>query len=593
MSEEVETWAILASGPSMSQEVADSVKSFRVIAVSNTYQLAPWAEILVSNDKTWWTNNPEAKSFEGEKFCGLTIEPPKEVQKFQGAMTGSNSALLALQIAVSKGAKRILLLGVDLQGNHYFGDHPAPLKNPTQARFDVFQKQFAGFRPKGVEIFNCSPDSALKAYPFAEVKDFLPPPPPPPPEPGPAGTPGPPGSDGRDGARGPKGDKGDPGPEGPMGVIPDHQWDGTRLRFEEPDGGWGKYVDLRGPAGQHGAAGGGGGGGQTGQGMTPEQVLQLNTLLAIFGGWISTAPTVAITELSADQLEVEGIATATGYYSTIPGGDPVGAQYEWDWGDGETSNTLSASHTYAEAGTYTVSFRAKNHVGWSNPVEEEITVSGEAGDPLWGDVKLMAAVQSGSIVDVKGRHTISNAVGAVTVSTDNIVFDGASALQVDGNQTDFEFATSTFTVELWGSVEEVLLGYMQMVDFFSSTDANWCTYLPPGSGLGWYASGGSYLQDGSSQIVGGLHNVCFQRAVIDGTTYTVGYIDGVYQGSFVDNVVYGSCPTPLNIGRQTYDNSSHFDGTMKGVRITSPARYTPPVTQTGNITVDTWPVLMG
>jgi hypothetical protein len=43
---------------------------------------------------------------------------------------------------------------------------------------------------------------------------------------------------------------------GQKGDMPDHQWDGTRIRFEKPDGSWGEWVDLRGA----GSAGSGGGG---------------------------------------------------------------------------------------------------------------------------------------------------------------------------------------------------------------------------------------------------------------------------------------------------------------------------------------------
>lgn len=251
------TWAVLASGPSMSQEVADSVRSLSVVAVSNTYELAPWANAVVSGDRTWWTNNPQAKEFAGEKFCGLCVEPPKGVTKFSGAMSGSNSALLAIQIAVNKGATRVLLLGVDLHGKHYFGDHKPPLKNPTDQRMEVFKRQFAAYKPNGVEIINCSPDSALKCYPFGEVKDFIPQPEPeevdlailvqeavaelPKPQDGKNGKDGKNGADGKDGAR------------GPIGPMPDHQWDGTSLRFEEPDGNWGKYVDLKGDRGAQGS----------------------------------------------------------------------------------------------------------------------------------------------------------------------------------------------------------------------------------------------------------------------------------------------------------------------------------------------------
>jgi len=54
--------------------------------------------------------------------------------------------------------------------------------------------------------------------------------------------------------------KGDRGPPGPKGDPPDHEWQGTKLRFEKPDGGWGELVDLRGPKGARGQKGGGGGG---------------------------------------------------------------------------------------------------------------------------------------------------------------------------------------------------------------------------------------------------------------------------------------------------------------------------------------------
>jgi hypothetical protein len=54
----------------------------------------------------------------------------------------------------------------------------------------------------------------------------------------------------------PKAKAGEPGPRGPM---PDHQWDGSKLRFEKPDGSWGPKVDLQGPKGKDGKGGSGGG----------------------------------------------------------------------------------------------------------------------------------------------------------------------------------------------------------------------------------------------------------------------------------------------------------------------------------------------
>ena len=62
---------------------------------------------------------------------------------------------------------------------------------------------------------------------------------------------GPAGKDGRDGIgiQGPKGDKGEKGDK------PKHEWQGTKLRFERPDGSWGEWVDLKGQPGRDGKKG--------------------------------------------------------------------------------------------------------------------------------------------------------------------------------------------------------------------------------------------------------------------------------------------------------------------------------------------------
>lgn len=70
---------------------------------------------------------------------------------------------------------------------------------------------------------------------------------------GPEGPQGPQGEKGATGNPGPKGDTGDAGPagaDGAPGLPPEHEWQGTALRFKEPDGSWGQAVDLRGPQGE-------------------------------------------------------------------------------------------------------------------------------------------------------------------------------------------------------------------------------------------------------------------------------------------------------------------------------------------------------
>ena len=71
---------------------------------------------------------------------------------------------------------------------------------------------------------------------------------------GPMGPMGPRGFEGKSivgpmGPEGPQGKQGIPGKDGKYGHTPDHKWFNTSLSFKNPDGTWGKSVDLRGRTG--------------------------------------------------------------------------------------------------------------------------------------------------------------------------------------------------------------------------------------------------------------------------------------------------------------------------------------------------------
>lgn len=72
---------------------------------------------------------------------------------------------------------------------------------------------------------------------------------------GPAGPTGATGPQGPAGSRGAQGSPGQTGPAGPAGGMPNHQWSGTNIRFQNPDGGWGPYVNIRGQDGNDGRDG--------------------------------------------------------------------------------------------------------------------------------------------------------------------------------------------------------------------------------------------------------------------------------------------------------------------------------------------------
>ena len=86
----------------------------------------------------------------------------------QGACTRRrHSAATALVFA------RVILLGYDLHGDHFFGSHPDKTLPPFLACLKAFERLVAPAKAAGLEIVNCTPGSALKAFPMASLASVL------------------------------------------------------------------------------------------------------------------------------------------------------------------------------------------------------------------------------------------------------------------------------------------------------------------------------------------------------------------------------------------------------------------------------------
>lgn len=194
------TVAILASGPSMSQKIADRVRGLPTIAINDTILLAPWADMLYAADGEWWTSHPRAevraavKAFTGLKVS-LNREPvpgvhmlrqsrasmPDKVAGFEpdpGALrSGGNGGYQALHIAAHARAARVLLCGFDMHGSHWHGEHQRPLRNTDKDLFSKWIARFVGLAPilaeRGLEVINCTPGSALTCFRSASLEDAL------------------------------------------------------------------------------------------------------------------------------------------------------------------------------------------------------------------------------------------------------------------------------------------------------------------------------------------------------------------------------------------------------------------------------------
>lgn len=153
------TVAVLASGPSMSQEAADRVQHLPRIVVNTTYRLAPDADLIYSSDGPWWKAHPDALECTGikvsiEDLPGHRQDIDRRVLILRNSgrrgfdpnpdalRTHNNSGACAVQIAAHAKAARILLVGMDMDGDHWHGPHPDPLTNPTPHSMAEWRSDF-------------------------------------------------------------------------------------------------------------------------------------------------------------------------------------------------------------------------------------------------------------------------------------------------------------------------------------------------------------------------------------------------------------------------------------------------------------------
>jgi hypothetical protein len=186
------TVVILASGPSLSQADIDACGDrAHVLAIKDSIRLAPWAPVLYACDRRWWRAHPETASYTGLKFglesvpgrpdvdvlrntgeTGLELDPT-------GLRTGRNSGYQAINLAVHLGARRILLLGFDMQpdahGQHrWFGSHSYGGQAPPYILFrERMETIVEPLRERGVTVINCTPGSALDAFERRPLREAL------------------------------------------------------------------------------------------------------------------------------------------------------------------------------------------------------------------------------------------------------------------------------------------------------------------------------------------------------------------------------------------------------------------------------------
>lgn len=168
-------WALLAPGPSATAEDAERVRAggLPLGAITSAFELAPWADFIAATDGGWWRKYPEALKLPGAKYTMHQVKGAERV-KVPGYVA-VNSGVLALECAKRAGATRILLLGFDMRGTHYFGPYRNGLSNTSETKRRMHLAQYARWSRanREIEIFNCTQGSALKCFPMARLDEYL------------------------------------------------------------------------------------------------------------------------------------------------------------------------------------------------------------------------------------------------------------------------------------------------------------------------------------------------------------------------------------------------------------------------------------
>jgi len=187
---EGETAVVLATGPSLCQADVDQVHGrARVLAIKDAIRLAPQADCWYGCDAKFWRHYGDQIHFTGPKysldplaskwagvlrqtgFNGLELDPT-------GLRTGKHSGAQAIGLAVHLGAKRIVLLGYDLQdgakGETHFTKRPYSTSvSPYAAFLPWYETAVAPLKQLDIQVINASRVSALTTFPRMSLTDAL------------------------------------------------------------------------------------------------------------------------------------------------------------------------------------------------------------------------------------------------------------------------------------------------------------------------------------------------------------------------------------------------------------------------------------
>lgn len=186
--------AIVGCGPSAKKAGVEHIRGkMPVLAIKEAaVDLCPWADVVYGCDAPWWVHRQGLPKFKGLKLCWdkhvptqfpdvktIEIKPAAVGGPYFNRLlldepgvigAGHNSGFQAINLAMQFGAKRILLIGFDMNdqgGEHYYGrNNWFRANNPDTHQFDrclkAFDENVGHLAGMGVEVVNASSTSSIR-----------------------------------------------------------------------------------------------------------------------------------------------------------------------------------------------------------------------------------------------------------------------------------------------------------------------------------------------------------------------------------------------------------------------------------------------
>ena len=191
-----ETVFLIGGGPSAGQLDLERLRGKgRVIAINDSARPLPWADAVFTIDDSWVSmRSALLREFKGQKIFALQpkYQLPAALEKCElldriddtglsrdpmRVFMGFNSGYGAINLAVARGAKRIVLIGFDMTtAGHWHGGYEWRCRFGV-AEYPDWARSIEALAPQiaqlGIDVVNLNPNSAIRCFRFSTMNDLL------------------------------------------------------------------------------------------------------------------------------------------------------------------------------------------------------------------------------------------------------------------------------------------------------------------------------------------------------------------------------------------------------------------------------------